>query len=88
MLDPALQPISRLMESFWVIVPRGEAERFLALSGAYMRRSNYTVIFDRRSGSDRRRTFRGDEDRRLARTPLQEPFEIVPRVGPEPDAGR
>ena len=87
-LDPTLQPISRLMESFWVIVPRGEAERFLTLSGAYMRRRNYTVIFDRRSGIDRRRTDRAEEDRRLKRTPLQEPFEIVPRTGSDPDAGR
>ncbi len=76
------------MESFWVIVPRGESDRYLTLSGAYMRRRNYTVIFDRRSGGDRRRSDRGDEDRRLKRTPLQEPFEIVPRTGSDPDAGR
>lgn len=76
------------MESFWVIVPRGENERFLTLSGAYMRRRNYTVIFDRRSGSDRRRTLRGGEDRRLRRAPLHEPFEIVPRIGSDPGAGR
>ena len=46
-----------------------------------MRRKNYTVIFDRRSGLDRRRTDRGEDDRRLKRAPLQEPFEIVPRTG-------
>jgi hypothetical protein len=76
------------MESFWVIVPKGEAERFLALAGAYMRRRNYTVIFDRRSGSDRRRIDRGEDDRRLPRTKLQEPFEIVPRTGADPQNGR
>jgi hypothetical protein len=76
------------MESFWVIVPKGEADRFLTLAGAYMRRRNYTVIFDRRSGSDRRRRYRGDEDRRLKRAPLLEPFEIVPRSASDPEAGR
>lgn len=76
------------MESFWVIVPRGESERFLALSGAYMRRRNYTVIFDRRSGLDRRRADRGETDRRLRRPPLQEPFEIVPRTGADSHGDR
>lgn len=76
------------MESFWVVVPRGETERFLALSSAYMRRRNYTVIFDRRSGTDRRRTYRGEEDRRLTRAPLMEPFEIVPRTTSDPHTDR
>lgn len=76
------------MESFWVIVPKGEAERFLTLAGAYMRRRNYTVIFNRRSGLDRRRVDRGEEDRRLKRASLQEPFEIVPRTGPDPQNDR
>ena len=67
------------MESFWVIVPRGETERFLTLSSAYLRRRDYTVIIDRRSGRDRRQAYRNGAERRLKRQPLLEPFEIVPR---------
>ena len=67
------------MESFWVIVPRGETERYLTLSSAYLRRRNYVVILDRRSGNDRRTAYRIGTERRLNRQPLLEPFEIVPR---------
>ena len=72
------------MESFWVIVPRGETERYLTLSSAYLRRRDYTVILDRRSGADRRRSYRVGTERRLKRQPLLEPFEIVPRNPSEP----
>lgn len=71
------------MESFWVIVPRGETERYLTLSSAYLRRRDYTVILDRRSGSDRRRSHRAGTERRLKRQPLLEPFEIVPKNSSE-----
>ena len=67
------------MQRFWVIVPRGETERYLTLSSAYLRRRDYTVILDRRSGSDRRTAYRHSTERRLKRQPLLEPFEIVPR---------
>ena len=40
------------MASYWIVVPRGNAELFDLLSIAFRGRSGFTVIVDRRSGDD------------------------------------
>jgi hypothetical protein len=41
------------MASYWIVVPRGNAELFDLLSVAFRGRSGFSVIMDRRSGDSR-----------------------------------
>jgi hypothetical protein len=45
--------VTHRMASYWIVVPRGNAELFDLLSAAFRGRSGFSVIKDRRSGDGR-----------------------------------